>query len=73
MRGSKTESGQGLIEYALIAALVAIALTLVLLMFGDSVGSGFDTINSGLESEALQRDGPNGCNQYMPKLKNKHC
>lgn len=67
----KTESGQGLIEYALIAALIAIALTLMLLMFQDSIGNGFDTINSGLD--AGRADGPGGCSNPVPQLKNPNC
>lgn len=38
------ESGQGLVEYALIIALVAIGLVAVLLVFRNSIGNVFDAI-----------------------------
>lgn len=67
------ESGQGLIEYALIAALIAIALTLALLMFQDSIGKGVDTINSGLEQGLSEPRKPGGCLNQVPGLKNPNC
>ena len=69
-RQGRGESGQGLIEYALLAALIAIVLTLALLMFQDSVGKGVDTINAGLEESI---DKPGGCLNDVPKLKNPNC
>jgi pilus assembly protein Flp/PilA len=36
------ESGQGLIEYALIVALVATALIAILVLFRNSVGNAFN-------------------------------
>lgn len=44
------ESGQGLVEYVLIIALVAIGLTLVLLVFRNAIGNIFDVISSTLET-----------------------
>ena len=37
------ESGQGLTEYALIIALVAVALVAILVLFRNAIGSVFDT------------------------------
>lgn len=42
------ESGQGLVEYALIIALVAIGLTAVLLVFRNNIGNVFDEISGEL-------------------------
>jgi len=42
------EEGQGLIEYALIILLVAIAVVGLLTALGTSVGSTFSTISSAL-------------------------
>jgi pilus assembly protein Flp/PilA len=44
----KDESGQGLTEYALIIALVSIALILVLIAFRDEIGRVFNEIRSTL-------------------------
>ena len=37
------ESGQGLTEYALIIALVAVALVAILVLFRNAIGGVFDT------------------------------
>ena len=42
------ESGQGLVEYILIIALVAIGLTLALTVFRNRIGQTFDNVNSQL-------------------------
>lgn len=44
------EKGQGLVEYALILALVAIVVFAVLLLLGPIIGNVFSTINSSLSS-----------------------
>lgn len=44
------ESGQGLVEYVLIIALVAIGLIAVMLVFRNSIGNIFDTISSTLDN-----------------------
>ena len=44
------ESGQGLVEYVLIIALVAIGLTLALTVFRNQIGSTFDNVNSTLST-----------------------
>ncbi len=44
------ESGQGLVEYVLIIALVAIGLTLVMLLFRNSIGNIFDVISDTLNT-----------------------
>ena len=44
------ESGQGLVEYALIIALVAIGLIGILLVFRNSIGDVFNTIATQLDT-----------------------
>jgi pilus assembly protein Flp/PilA len=44
------ESGQGLVEYVLIIALVAVGLIAVMVIFRDSIGRIFDTISDRLDS-----------------------
>ena len=46
----KDESGQGLTEYALIIALVAVALILVLIAFRNEIGRVFNAIRHELET-----------------------
>lgn len=48
----KDESGQGLTEYALIIALVSIALILVLIAFRDEIGRVFNDIRSTLSGHS---------------------
>jgi pilus assembly protein Flp/PilA len=43
------ESGQGLVEYVLIIALVAIGLIGIMLLFRDSIGDIFSTIKDELD------------------------
>jgi len=42
------ELGQGLVEYALILALVAIVVFAVLMLLGPVIGNVFSTINNSL-------------------------
>ena len=42
------EKGQGLVEYAIILALVAIVVIAVMRLLGPKVGNTFSTINSSL-------------------------
>lgn len=44
------DSGQGLTEYALIIALVAIGLVAILLIFRNAIGDIFNTIAETLDS-----------------------
>jgi len=44
------ESGQGLVEYVLIIALVAIGLIAIMLIFRNSIGNIFSTIKIKLDS-----------------------
>jgi len=44
----KTEKGQGLVEYTLLLALIAIIVFAVLMMLGGSVGGVFSTVNDSL-------------------------
>jgi len=45
---SPAEKGQGLVEYAIIIAFVAIVVIVVVGFFGEKVGNTFSTINSSL-------------------------
>jgi pilus assembly protein Flp/PilA len=45
------ESGQGLTEYVLIIALVAVGLILVLGVFRNAIGSVFDTATDQLKTQ----------------------
>ena len=42
------EKGQGLVEYAIILALVAIVVIAVMRLLGPKIGNTFSSINSGL-------------------------
>lgn len=44
----KTQRGQGLVEYALIIALVAIIVIAILIVLGPQIGQIFSTITAGL-------------------------
>ena len=44
----QTPKGQGLVEYALILALVAIVVIAALMILGPIIGQVFSTINSSL-------------------------
>lgn len=46
----KDESGQGLTEYALLVALIAVALIAALYMFRNNVGFVFDTATNELSN-----------------------
>ena len=46
----KDESGQGLTEYALIIALVAIGLIAILVLFRNSIGNVFNTSRNTLNN-----------------------
>ncbi|HEY6072175.1 MAG TPA: pilus assembly protein [Anaerolineales bacterium] len=45
-----TSKGQGLVEYALILALVSIVVIAALMILGPVIGNVFSTINSSLSS-----------------------
>jgi len=45
------ESGQGMVEYGLILALIALAVIVVLRLFGGQIKAIFENLNSELESE----------------------
>lgn len=44
----KAERGQGLVEYSLIIALVAIVVIAILVLMGPQIGQIFSTITNGL-------------------------
>ena len=44
----KAQRGQGLVEYALIIALVAIVVIAILVLMGPQIGDIFSTITNGL-------------------------
>ncbi len=47
-KGRKAERGQGLVEYSLIIALVAIVVIAILVLMGPQIGQIFSTITNGL-------------------------
>ncbi len=49
MLHSQYEEGQGLVEYALILVLIAVAVILVLTFLGEQVGDILGTVGSALE------------------------
>ena len=49
---TKKQKGQGLVEYAIILALVAIVVIGVMRMLGPNIGHTFSTINNSLGGEA---------------------
>jgi pilus assembly protein Flp/PilA len=51
------ESGQGLTEYAVIIALVSIALLVVLAAFRDELASVFNEIRTELQSQTITQAG----------------
>jgi len=44
------ESGQGLVEYVLIIALVSISLIAIMVLFRDSIGTVFNTVKGELDA-----------------------
>ena len=56
----KDESGQGLTEYALIIALVAVALIGVLIVFRNQIGGVFDRASTELNSAPGSGYAPQG-------------
>lgn len=53
---SKRVKGQGLVEYAIILALVAIVVVVVARTLGPSIGNTFTSINNSLDNQALLPD-----------------
>jgi pilus assembly protein Flp/PilA len=49
-RFARDESGQGLVEYILIIALVAVGLILALTVFRNQIGKTFDNVNTQLNN-----------------------
>lgn len=49
-RFTADESGQGLVEYVLIIALVAVGLILALTVFRNQIGQTFDNVNNQLQN-----------------------
>jgi len=46
--GRTSERGQGLVEYSLVIALVAIVVIAILVLMGPQIGNIFSTITNGL-------------------------
>jgi Flp pilus assembly pilin Flp len=59
-RFRQDESGQGLVEYVLIIALVAIGLTLALTVFRNRIGQTFDNVNQTLQNAPTSPYTPGG-------------
>ncbi len=57
---SKGTKGQGLVEYAIILALVAIVVIAVVRVLGPSIGNTFTSINNSLDNSALLPGGGGG-------------
>lgn len=49
-RFAQDESGQGLVEYVLIIALVAVGLILALTVFRNQIGQTFDNVDAQLNA-----------------------
>jgi len=49
-RFGNDESGQGLVEYVLIIALVAVGLIIALTVFRNRIGQTFDSVNGQLQN-----------------------
>ena len=56
----RDESGQGLVEYVLIIAVVAIGLIAALYLFRDKVGNTFEKVATTLENEPVNQWAPGG-------------
>jgi pilus assembly protein Flp/PilA len=54
------ESGQGLVEYVLIIALVAIGLIAIMLIFRNSIGDIFSTVSAELNNAPASQYGGGG-------------
>ena len=61
------DSAQGLVEYVLIIALVAIALGAVLFLLRNALGGTINTVAQTLD------DAPDGCKNPIPAVKNPNC
>ena len=61
------DSGQGLVEYILIIAVIAIGLTFIILTLRASVGGLDETVT------AVLKDVPDGCRNPVPGAKNPNC
>jgi len=48
MRRRRGQRGQGLVEYSLIIALVAIVVIAILVLMGPALGNFFSSVTSGL-------------------------
>lgn len=56
----KDESGQGLVEYVLIIAVVAIGLITALYYFRNKVGNTFDSVSESLAKQPTNQYTPGG-------------
>jgi pilus assembly protein Flp/PilA len=55
MLHSQYEEGQGLVEYALILVLIAVAVILIMGALGQSVGEIFSDINNSLDLDTVNQ------------------
>lgn len=69
---SKHERGQGLVEYAIIVALVAVVVIGVMRVVGPKVGNTFSTINTALDSNVgyskVYNDFDQGWDEYCASV-----
>lgn len=61
------ESGQSLVEYVLLIALVAITLIAVLLLLRGAIGSPINGVTQEINSA------PDGCKNPVPAVQNPNC
>ncbi len=57
---SKQTKGQGLVEYAIVIALVAIVVIAVVRVMGPNIGNTFSTINNSLPGDSAGGGGDDG-------------
>jgi Flp pilus assembly pilin Flp len=67
VRLRSNDSGQALVEYILLIALVAIGLTGILIVFRNAIGGAVVAV------EQTLKDAPNGCKNPMPGVQNPNC
>ena len=53
----KDESGQGMVEYALIIALIAVAVIAVVIVLGQAIGDQFEDASEGLDKATTKASG----------------
>lgn len=60
----KRDEGQGLIEYSILFALVAVGLLAVLLLFRDRTGDTYGRVGSDVDAAGLPVSSPHGGDEH---------